>query len=289
MSRLTKRFEVLKARNEKALVCFITAGDPVDQNTVDIVLDLDKAGADIIEIGIPFSDPLADGPTIQASSQRALEGGMTTRKVLEIVRQVRAASPDLPIVLMTYYNPLLRYGLARYAQDASEAGADAHIVTDLTPEEAGEWKRLSDANALDTIFLVAPTSTAERIARVASLSSGFIYCVSRTGVTGVGGASKDIDNVKGLEESGRRQDLNEKTMPIELIDVINQIKAATTLPICVGFGISTAAHVRRIGAYSDGVVVGSRLVDLIHTQQGHELHTVVDYVKSLKASTKNID
>lgn len=265
MSRLSARFETLRQRGEKALVCFVTAGDPSAERTVKIVTALAEGGADAIELGIPFSDPLADGPSIQASSQRALEGGMTTAKALAAVRSIRQMSPDLPLILMTYYNPIRRYGLERYAADLRAAGADGNIVTDLTPEEAGEWKRLSEANGLDTIFLLAPTSTEARIEIVSRLSTGFVYCVSRTGVTGA------------------RQDV-----PAELTDVVARIKARTPAPVCVGFGVSQPEHVRRICAFSDGAVVGSALVDLIHAQRDAPdlLPRVRDYVASLKAATK---
>lgn len=263
MSRLTQRFAQLQPKKEKALVCFVTAGDPPGR-TVEIVETLAQAGADAIEIGLPFSDPLADGPSIQASSQRALDNGMTVVKALEIVRAIRKRAPDLPLILMTYYNPILRYGLARYAADAKAAGADAHIVTDLTPEESDEWKRLSTENELDTIFLLAPTSTQERIEVVGRLSSGFIYCVSRTGVTG---AREDI--------------------PAELMDMVARIRMTARVPICVGFGVSRPEQVRRIASFADGVVVGSALVDLIHLYQDDPnlLALVADYVASLKAAT----
>ncbi len=266
MTRLSQRFAELKARGEKALVCFVTAGDPSFERTADIVVALGQAGADAVEIGIPFSDPLADGPSIQASSQRALTGGMTTRKTLDVVRQIRRQDDALPLILMTYYNPLLRYGLDEYAQAAQDAGADAHIVTDLTPEEAGDWKRISQAHDLDTVFLLAPTSTQARIQTVAQLSSGFVYCVSRTGVTGA------------------RQDV-----PAELTNVVAQIKAHTSLPVCVGFGISQPDHVAKISAFADGVVVGSSLVDLIHHQRDQDalLPKIRDYVASLKAATRS--
>lgn len=266
MSRLAQRFEELKARGEKALVCFVTAGDPAPDLTVEIVLALAKSGVDAVEIGLPFSDPLADGPSIQASSQRALDKGMTTRKALEIVRRIREGVPDLPLILMTYYNPIRCYGLAEYAKAAKAAGADAHIVTDLTPEEAGEWKEISTTNGLDTVFLLAPTSTAERIKVVGKLSTGFIYCVSRTGVTGA------------------RQDV-----PAELTEVVARIKSHTAEPVCVGFGISNPDHVRQICAFADGVVVGSSLVDLIHLNRDAPdlLQKVFDYTASLKAATRN--
>ncbi len=265
MSRLSEHFNTLRARNEKALVCFVTAGDPSAEATVALVETLAKAGADCVELGIPFSDPLADGPSIQASSQRALENGMTVPKVMEILRQIRERVPDLPIIPMTYYNPIRHYGLAQYAHLAKEAGADGHIVTDLTPEEAEEWKQISTQEGLDTIFLLAPTSTQERIEIVTALSTGFVYCVSRTGVTGV------------------RDDV-----PTELKDVVSNIKAQTDKPVCVGFGISRPEHVERIAAFADGVVVGTSLVNLIHKERDNPelLEIVYQYVASLKAATK---
>ncbi len=265
MSRLEQRFTELKARGEKALICFVTAGDPDAGRTAELVLTLAKAGVDAIEIGLPFSDPLADGRSIQASSQRALLNGMTVPKALAIVRQIREQNADIPLILMTYVNPLLRYGLARYAEDAHKAGADSHIVTDLTPEEADEWKRLSVQNGLDTVFLLAPTSTAERVAVVGKLSSGFVYCVSRTGVTGA-----------------------RSEVPAELREVVERIKAGTQSPVCVGFGISEPEHVRQICAFADGAVVGSSLVDLIHAHRDDPklMKRVFDYAASLKAATK---
>jgi tryptophan synthase alpha chain len=267
VTRLEQTFARLRDQREKALICFVTAGDPHPERTAEIVLTLAEAGADAIEIGLPFSDPLADGPSIQASSQRALANGMTVPHALRIVEAIRTKNADLPLILMTYFNPILRYGLERYAHDARAAGADAHIVTDLTPEEAEEWKRLSSQNELDTVFLLAPTSTPERIGIVAELSSGFIYCVSRTGVTGA------------------RQDI-----PADLKDMVSRIQSATPTPVCVGFGISQPEHVRQIGAFADGAVVGSSLVDLIHNHRdAQNLNAVIfDYVASLKAATKSV-
>lgn len=266
MSRLEERFATLRARGEKALICFVTAGDPDAATTVRVVKALAEAGVDAVEIGLPFSDPLADGPSIQASSQRALEGGMTTAKALDMVAEIRAACPSLPLILMTYFNPIRYYGLERYAQDAGAKGADAHIVTDLTPEEAGDWKRISVANGLDTVFLLAPTSTPVRIEVVAGLSSGFVYCVSRTGVTGA------------------RQDI-----PAELTDVVGRIKAQTSTPVCVGFGVSSPEHVRHICAFADGVVVGSALVNLIHKYRDDSdlAGRVYDFAATLKAATRS--
>ena len=265
MSRLANCFEKLRERGEKALICFVTAGDPSAELTVEVVKTLARAGVDAVEIGLPFSDPLADGPSIQASSQRSLDKGMTTRKALELVSQIRASVPDLPLILMTYYNPIRRFGLSEYAAAAAAAGADAHIVTDLTPEEAAEWKSASEANGLDTVFLVAPTSTDVRMQIVANISTGFVYCVSRTGVTG---AKQDV--------------------PAELTGVVERIKSRTQVPVCVGFGISTPEHVKKISAFSDGVVVGSSLVDLLHREHDNPAlqQIVFDYITTLKDATK---
>ena len=265
MSRLSKRFESLKAKGEKALIAYVTAGDPSREGSATAILAIAKAGADAIEIGVPFSDPLADGPSIQASSQRALEAGMTTGKVLEIVREVRAENSEVPLILMTYFNPILHYGLDKWAQDAKAAGIDAHIVTDLTPEEADEWKSCSEKYGLDTVFLLAPTSTLARIEVVSKLSTGFVYCVSRTGVTGA------------------RQDV-----PMELTEVVDRIQSRTLLPVCVGFGISLPEHVKKICSFADGAVVGSALVDLLYKHRASEdlLLIIAQFISELKAATK---
>lgn len=239
MSRIDDCFTRLRASGEGALVCFVTAGDPNIDTTEDIVLELGQAGADIVELGIPFSDPIADGPSIQAASMRALEAGTNVIKVLDLVRSIRDKS-DLPIVLMTYYNPVLRYGLRRFASEAVASGADGVIVTDLVPEEAQEWKTAADAAGLSTIFLLAPTSTEQRIAEVSKLASGFIYCVSRTGVTGA------------------RQEMAQGVR-----DLVARIRSKTDKPVVVGFGISSREHVQEVCEYADGAVVGSLLVDLI--------------------------
>lgn len=264
MSRLSTTLHELRSKKETALICYITAGDPDQSKTVEIACALAEAGVDALEIGIPFSDPLADGPSIQAASQRALEAGMTVHKTLEVVRAVRARKPAFPLILMTYYNPILHYGLEKYASEAAAAGADAHIVTDLTPEEAERWKLASIENKLDTIFLVAPTSTPERIKAVSKLCSGFIYCVSRTGVTG---AREDV--------------------PAELADTVGRIRQHSDLPICIGFGISQPQHVKKIGAFADGVVVGSSLVNLIHEHRNSSdlLSSVREYCETLKLAT----
>jgi tryptophan synthase alpha chain len=265
MTRLSQRFDALRARGEKALVAFVTAGDPLPDDTADIVLALAEGGADVVELGIPFSDPLADGPTIQASSQRALDAGMTPPKVLEIVRQIRERS-DIPLVLMGSWNPTLQYGVERFANDAATAGVDGTIMTDLTPEEAGEWKRASEAVGLDTVFLLAPTSTAARMALVGKMGTGFLYCVSRTGITG---ARNDV--------------------PEDLPPLIEAIRSwADGKPVCVGFGVSRPEHVAAISRFADGVVVGSALVDLLHRERANPnlLALARDFVASLKAATR---
>lgn len=264
-TRIAKTFARLHEQGEKALVAFVTAGDPQTIPPADLVVALVEAGADIVELGVPFSDPLADGPTIQASSFRALQGGMTPPKVLEVVRQVRTRS-QVPLVLMGAWNPALQYGVERFAQAAVEAGADATIMTDLSPEEAGEWKRASDEANLDTVFLLAPTSTPARMALVGRMASGFIYCVSRTGVTGA-------------------RDHMSAELP-ELLTAIRERAGKT--PICVGFGISTPDHVRAVCRVADGAVVGSALVDLLHRERENPnvLNIVKDYVATLKAATR---
>ena len=263
MSRLCKKFSDLSESGEKALVCYVVAGDPNIARTHDIILALDRAGVDVIELGIPFSDPLADGPSIQLGSQRALANGVSVQEVLDLVAKVRLNS-DIPIVLMTYFNPVMRFGVERFAMEASKAGADGVIQTDLTPEEANEWVALARAHDLDTIFLVAPTSTEARIQVVSGMATGFVYAVSRTGVTGA-----------------------RSSVPAELPEMISRIRKSTSTPVCVGFGISSAEHVSVISQYADGVVVGSALVDLIgKTGDIDELGSVVEvFARDLKQAT----
>ena len=183
MTRIGRRFEKLRAEGKKAFVAFLTAGDPSLDQTVELALALEGAGVDVLELGVPFSDPLADGPVIQRSSERALARGVTLGRVLEAVREIRKRS-DLPLLLFSYINPLHRYGLDRIARDAVAAGVDGALVTDLPPEEAGDWLSAARLAELDTVFLAAPTSPDARIRGVAEASRGFVYAVSRTGVTG---------------------------------------------------------------------------------------------------------
>ncbi len=244
MTRVEKRLAELKASGEGGLICFVTAGDPDLETTRKVVLELDRAGADVVELGIPFSDPIADGPSIQAASMRALEQGTNVSAVLDLVREVRRDS-NVPITLMTYYNPIRQYGLERFARDASGAGADAAIVTDLTAEESEAWRAAAAEHGINTVFLLAPTSTNSRIERVVKLASGFIYCVSRTGVTG---AQSQL--AEGIE------------------DLVERIRARSPLPIAVGFGISKPEHVAEVCSYADAAVVGSALVNLIADRAG---------------------
>ena len=235
-TRISRRFADLQARGEMGIVAYITAGDPSLGASLEFVLALAEAGADVIELGVPFSDPLADGPTIQRASERALKSGATLAGVLNLVREIRKAS-DVPLVLFSYYNPILQMGLEKFAAAASEAGADGVLATDLTPEESADYRRILAAHQLDTIFLGAPTSTDERLAQIAAVSSGFLYLISRTGVTG----AKD-------------------SLPDDLPALLRRARAATKLPLAVGFGISQPGHVSVLGGLVDAAAIGSALV-----------------------------
>jgi tryptophan synthase alpha chain len=267
MNRLREKFAKLKSSEDKALIFYLMAGDPDIPTTLDIIKALDESGVDAIELGIPFSDPMADGPSIQAAAHRALGKGMTVRKCLDLVRSVREFS-SIPIVLMTYFNPILHYGIDRFAKDAVSAGADATILTDLSPEEATEWVSASKRNDLGTVFLVAPTSTDARIQKAGEISTGFVYCVSRTGVTG---AQSDT--------------------PADLPTLVNRVKSMVGAPVCVGFGISEPRHVEEITRYADGAVVGSALVNLITKHQGSEklIGEVKKYALAMKIATRHTE
>jgi len=241
-TRIGRQFEQLKASGELGIVAYITAGDPTLEATRRFVLALAEAGADIIELGVPFSDPVADGPTIQRASERALKSGTTLEKILALVRDLRR-STKVPIVLFSYYNPVLQMGLDKFASAAADAGADGVLITDLTPEEAADYRRAVSARGLDTIFLAAPTSTDARLALIAACSSGFLYVVSRTGV------------------SGAKVSLSE-----DLPALLRRARAATKLPIAVGFGISLPGHVSILGGLADAAVVGSALVSDIERE-----------------------
>jgi len=261
VSTLADRFNYLKERKEKALVLFLTAGDQPLDELGGIVDALQDGGADVIEIGIPFSDPFGEGPTIQASSQRALDNGATPRRILAAVKAIRVR---VPIVTMGYYNPILRFGLAEFARTSKDAGVCGTIVSDLVPDEAEAWCTASADAGIDTIFLAAPTSTEARIDEVCARTTGFVYAVSRTGVTGA-----------------------ENQVPVDVQGLVGRIRAKTDKPICVGFGISTPEHVRMVGEVADGAVVGSYLVNLLHKEWngGTGRAKIVTSVKALKLAT----
>ena len=238
-TRISKRFAELRMSGELGMVAYITAGDPSLDATLKFVLALAEAGADVVELGVPFSDPLADGPTIQRASERALKSGTTLAGVLELVRRIRQSS-QVPLVLFSYVNPILQMGLEKFAAAASQAGADGVLVTDLTPEESEDYRRILHAHHLDTIFLAAPTSSDERLKIISAASSGFLYLISRTGVTG----AKD-------------------SLPDDLPALLRRAHQFTQLPIAVGFGISLPGHVSVLGGLADAAVVGSALVSEI--------------------------
>jgi len=240
MSRISQSFERLQAQGRKALIPFITAGDPDAALTLPLMHTLVEAGADIIELGVPFSDPMADGPTIQRASERALAKGMTMRKVLAVVAEFRKTNAATPVVLMGYANPVEAMGVERFGAAAQEAGVDGVLVVDYPPEEARLFGETMQAHGMDPIFLLAPTSTDERIRQVGEVASGYVYYVSLKGVTG--SASLDIDEV------ARR---------------LPQIRQKTGLPVGVGFGIRDAATAGKIAAVADAVVVGSRIIEEI--------------------------
>ncbi len=235
-SRITGTFRELISSGRKAFVPFITAGDPDLETTVALVREIERSGGHIVELGIPFSDPLADGPVIQRASERALRHGYRLADYLGAVSEIRKNSA-VPIVLFSYFNPVLQYGLGRLAGDAAAAGVDGVLVTDVTPEEGDEYCAIMIRHGLDPIFLVAPTSGPERVARILSCCRGFVYVISRTGVTGA------------------RERLSDSVVP-----TLARVRAQSDLPVAVGFGISRPEHVRSVWEVADGAVVGSAIV-----------------------------
>ncbi len=263
-NRIDLKFRELREKKQKALITFITAGDPTLELTYELVLELEKSGADIVELGVPFSDPLADGPVIQAASERALKSGTSLTKVLDLVKVVRETT-QIPIVLLSYYNPIYKYGLTQFVKDASFVGVDGVIIPDLPPEEAGELKHEAESKSLATIFLLAPTSTVERIRLISRASTGFIYYVSLTGITGM-----------------------RKELEISLEESLRQIRLITNKPIGVGFGISTKEHVHKVATIADAAIVGSAIVSLIakHEKDTELVNIIGDFVSTL-SSGKN--
>jgi tryptophan synthase alpha chain len=263
MSRIAARFAELKKANRAAFVPFITAGDPDPDMSFAILEKLPAAGADLIELGVPFSDPMADGPAVQASSLRALGAGMALPKVIELVRRFRRADKTTPIVLMGYYNPIHHYGSARFARDAAEAGVDGLITVDLPPEEDEVLRTPAAAQALDVIRLAAPTTNDHRLKTVLSGASGFLYYVSVAGVTGT----------KSFE--GR-----------DVREAVARLKAQSAIPICVGFGIKTPEQAAEIARFADGAVVGSSIVSRIAEGRGRQgvVKDVVEFCAELAKS-----
>ena len=264
-TRISKCFAALRAAGELGVIAYITAGDPSLDATLDFVLALEEAGTDVIELGVPFSDPLADGPTIQRASERALKSGATLPKILELVRRIRESS-QIPLVLFSYYNPILQMGLEKFGADAASAGVDGVLATDLSPEESVDYRRILQARHLDTIFLCAPTSTDERLESIASCSSGFVYLVSRTGVTG----AKD-------------------TLPDDLPALLRRLRNFTKLPVAVGFGISLPGHITLLGGLADAAVVGSSLVAEIERAKSPSdaAKALRDRVRALKEAARH--
>ncbi|MBB4016857.1 tryptophan synthase subunit alpha [Chelatococcus sp. GW1] len=261
MSRIDRRFAACRAEGRAALVTFVTAGDPDADTSLAILKALPRAGADLIEIGMPFTDPMADGPAIQLSSQRALKGGQTLTKTLDMVRAFRAGEADTPVILMGYYNPIYIYGVARFLKDAREAGVDGLIVVDLPPEEDDELCVPALNAGLSFIRLATPTTDDARLPAVLANTSGFVYYVSITGITG--SATPDFGAVA---------------------QSVARIKAHTDLPVVVGFGVKTGGHAAAIARGADGVVVGSALVEAVRASldgEGRATATTVTAVETL--------
>jgi tryptophan synthase alpha chain len=261
VSRIDERFNSLREARRTGLVAYMTAGDPDLQRSADILMALDRGGADVIEVGVPFSDPLADGPVIQRATERALASGTTLTGVLELLRGLRGRI-QTPVVIFSYANPILRMGLEAFVEAARPAGVDGVLTLDMPPEE-GERFRLAFADAgIDTIFLLSPTTTVERIQRAVELGSGFLYGISRLGVTGVR---------ESIDESAR--------------ELAARVRAATAMPLALGFGLSRPEHVRLVGQWADAAVVGSALVNVIaeHGQSAGLVSEVERYVRWLRS------
>ena len=262
MSRIAATFEALRASGRKALIPYVTAGDPYADASVDIMLAMAKAGADVIELGVPFSDPMADGPVIQKASERALAKGIGMPQVLQIVRDFRARDAKTPVVLMGYANPVERYGVDRFVADAAAAGVDGVLVVDYPPEECEAFAGKLGAKGLDMIFLLAPTSTEQRMRDVGRIASGYVYYVSLKGVTGAG----HLDTAAVAE-------------------MVPRIKQHVKLPVGVGFGIRDTQTARAVAAVSDAVVIGSALVQLLETRdRGSVAAAAADFIGGIRAA-----
>ena len=266
-SRIDARFEALREQGRAGLVTYVMAGDPDYETSLAIAEALPKAGADVIELGMPFTDPMADGPAVQAAGLRALKAGQTLKKTIDLVRAFRKGDDATPLILMGYYNPIYVYGVEKFLKDAKAAGVDGVIVVDLPPEESGELRRETDAAGVDMIHMVAPTSTPDRVRLIARRSRGFIYLVSLTGVTGERAVVPD-----GLEAQ------------------VRALRLVTTKPICVGFGISRPEHAAAVGRLADGVAVGSAIVRAVeeHADSPSLITDVGDVIESLKAPLRDL-
>ena len=260
MSRLQSTFTRLAECHEKALIAYIMAGDPSLDETESYVRQLAEAGADVIELGVPFSDPIADGPVIQQAAERALRSGTSLKKILATVRSLRTKT-QVPLVLMAYYNSIYRYGEAAFCRDAVAAGVDGLIVPDMPPDEAGTVRPLAEKTGLDVIFLLAPTSTAKRQASVARVSRGFVYYVSLTGITGA--------KIADRGEVGKK---------------VREIRRYTKTPVAVGFGVKTPEDAREVARIADGVIVGTALVKLV-AEGGQVSDRLASFTRSLKSAT----
>jgi tryptophan synthase alpha chain len=261
-TRIEARFRELRERQAKGLVIYLTAGDPTLAATGELLAALDRAGADVIELGVPFSDPLADGPVIQRASERALKSGATLKKILEWMPRWRACV-RAPMILFSYYNPLLQYGLENFARDAARQGVDGALVVDLSPEEAESYVQAARRQNLDTVFLASPTSTDERLERLAGLSSGFLYLISRAGVT------------------GERSEISSSLRPL-----VERARRFSSLPLAVGFGISNPAQVREVQSLAEAAVVGSAVVHAIEERfQIGGAAAIEQFVRWLKEGT----
>ncbi|SHE86399.1 tryptophan synthase, alpha chain [Thermoanaerobacter uzonensis DSM 18761] len=261
MNRIDKKFEALKGEGRKALIAFITAGDPDIETTYDIVLALEEAGADIIELGIPYSDPLADGPTIQASSQRALNKGVKIPDIMKIVEKIRLKS-DIPLVYLVYYNSIFKYGIQKFLKESKDVGIDGLIIPDLPIEERKDILEEADKYDIYLIPLVAPTSK-ERIKLITQNGKGFVYCVSITGVTG---AREDIET--------------------DIEEYMKTVSQYTNMPKAIGFGISTPEMAKKLKDFSDGIIVGSALVERI--AKGYNKSEMLQKVKSFVSNLKEV-
>jgi len=266
MTRIARLFERLRQADHRALVAYLTAGDPTPGHTPALVAALEAGGADLVELGVPFSDPIADGPVIQRASERALQAGTTLPRVLASVRQIREHS-QIPLIVFGYLNPILRYGFARFAADAAAAGVDGALLTDLSVEEAGPYVNQMRERGLDTIFLAAPTSTGHRLELVARYSTGFVYLVSRTGITG------EQDRVSDAVEP-----------------LVRRMRAATRLPLAVGFGVSRPEHLTELEPLVEGVVVGSAIVRVIeqHGAAADLENKLREFTAHLKAGFRGV-